>query len=180
VDLCRGPHVESTRQINPAALKLLKVAGAYWRGDENRPMLQRIYGTVWQTKDELDSYLYRLAEAEKRDHRKLGKELDLFHIDDEVGMGLVLWHPKGALLWRVIEDFWFKEHLKNGYELVRSPHIGNRRLWEKSGHWGFYSSSMYPPLEAGQSLEDEELERKVDSSEQYLLKPMNCPFHIQI
>jgi len=115
-----------------------------------------------------------------RDHRKLGKELDLFHIDDKVGLGLPLWHPRGAIIWRKIEDFWYDAHLKNGYQLVRSPHIGNRVLWETSGHWGFYNSSMYPPLEAGQTLEDQQKHKKVEVSEQYLLKPMNCPFHVQI
>ena len=116
----------------------------------------------------------------RRDHRKLGQELDLFHIDNEVGQGLILWHPKGAMIWRVIEDYWYSQHLANGYELVRSPHIGDKKLWEKSGHWGFYSNSMYPPFEAGQSLEDRESSKKLHKSEQFLLKPMNCPFHVQI
>jgi threonyl-tRNA synthetase len=119
-------------------------------------------------------------EAAKRDHRKLGKELDLFHIDEMVGLGLPLWHPKGAILWRVIEDFWYREHLKNGYELVRSPHIGNRQLWETSGHWGFYNESMYPPIEVGQTLKESQNKESTKESEQFLLKPMNCPFHIQI
>ncbi|HQH20165.1 MAG TPA: threonine--tRNA ligase, partial [Candidatus Pacearchaeota archaeon] len=145
IDLCKGPHVASTQEINPQGFKLQKIAGAYWQGDEKKPMLARIYGLAFETKAELDDYLNKQAEAEKRDHRKLGKELDLFHIDEEVGIGLILWHPKGAILWRIIEDFWFKQHLENGYELVRTPHIGNRKLWEHSGHWGFYSNSMYPP-----------------------------------
>jgi threonyl-tRNA synthetase len=180
VDLCRGPHLESTGEINPEAIKLMKIAGAYWRGDEKNKMLQRIYGTAWETKAGLEGYLKMLEEAEKRDHRKLGRELDLFHIDEQVGLGLILWHPKGAMVWRMIEDFWHQEHMKKGYDFVRSPHIGNRKLWEQSGHWGFYSSSMYPPLEVGQSLEDLKAGKKVGESEQYLLKPMNCPFHIRI
>jgi len=178
VDLCKGSHLDNTEKIG--AFKLMSIAGAYWRGDEKNKMLTRVYGTVFPTKEELHNYLQLLEEAKKRDHRKLGKELDLFHIDDQVGLGLPLWHPKGAMLWRVIEDFWYKEHLKNGYELVRTPHIGNRRLWETSGHWGFYNSSMYPPMEVGQSLEERQEGKKVEVSEEYLLKPMNCPFHVQI
>jgi len=178
VDMCKGPHLESTIKIG--SFKLTHTAGAYWRGDEKNKMLQRIYGVCFATREELDAHLKMVEEAKKRDHRKLGKELDLFHIDDDVGQGLVLWHPNGALLWHIIESFWYKKHLRNGYSLVRSPHIGNRRLWEKSGHWGFYSGSMYPPLEAGQSLEDLKLDKKAKQSEQYLLKPMNCPFHVQI
>lgn len=180
VDLCKGPHVKSTKEIDPKAFKLQKLAGAYWRGDEKNAMLTRIYGLAFESEKKLNQYLVLLAEAEKRDHRKLGKELDLFHIDEEVGIGLVLWHPKGAILWRVIEDFWFKKHLENGYDLVRTPHIGNRRLWERSGHWGFYSGSMYPPLEVGQSLEELKNKDEVKESEQFLLKPMNCPFHVSI
>ncbi len=180
VDLCAGPHIKSTKEIDPNSFVLSSIAGAYWRGSEKNKMLQRIYAFAFNTKEELEKHLNDIEEAKKRDHRKLGRELDLFHIDDEVGLGLVLWHPKGAMLWRIIEDFWFKEHLKNGYELVRSPHIGSKRLWEKSGHWGFYSSSMYPPLEIGQTLEEQKQAKKVEISEQYLLKPMNCPFHVQI
>jgi threonyl-tRNA synthetase len=179
-DLCRGPHIESTNQIKPGSFKLDKLAGAYWRGDEKNKMLTRIYGLAFDTKEELDAYLEKMAEAEKRDHRRLGKELDLFHIDDLVGLGLPLWHPKGAKLWRLIEDFWYQEHDKAGYDLVRSPHIGNKILWETSGHWGFYNESMYPPLEAGQSLMDSQNKEAVKESEMYLLKPMNCPFHVQI
>lgn len=179
-DLCRGGHVDSAKEINAEAFKLDKVAGAYWRGSEKNKMLTRVYGIAFLTKEELDQYVFGQEEAKKRDHRKIGKELDLFHFDDKVGLGLPLWHPKGALLWRVIEDFWYNEHLKNGYGLVRSPHIGNRILWETSGHWGFYNSSMYPPLEVGQSLEEKQSGEKVENSEEYLLKPMNCPFHIQI
>ncbi|OGZ27986.1 MAG: threonine--tRNA ligase, partial [Candidatus Nealsonbacteria bacterium RIFOXYC1_FULL_40_7] len=143
-------------------------------------MLTRIYGTAFFSQKELDEYLKNIEEAKKRDHRKLGKELDLFHIDERVGLGLPLWHPKGAILWREIEDFWYKEHLKNGYGLVRTPHIGNSELWKTSGHLNFYNSSMYPPLEAGQALEEKQQGKKVDVSEEYYLKPMNCPFHLQI
>ncbi len=179
-DLCRGGHVENTKEIDPDTFMLERIAGAYWRGDEKNKMLTRIYGLAFETKKELDDYLARQEEARKRDHRKIGKDLDLFHTDEMVGLGLPLWHPKGALLWRVIEDFWYKEHLKNGYDLVRTPHIGNRVLWEKSGHWGFYNKSMYPPMEAGQSLEEKQQDKKAEYSEEYLLKPMNCPFHVQI
>jgi len=179
-DLCRGPHIESTKEIKPNSFKLQKLAGAYWRGDEKNKMLTRIYGLAFNTKEELDEHLRLLSEAEKRDHRKLGKELDLFHIDEIVGLGLPLWHPKGARLWRALENFWYNEHEKAGYELVRSPHIGNKKLWETSGHWGFYNDSMYPPLEAGQSLLDSQEKKVVKESEAYLLKPMNCPFHVQI
>jgi threonyl-tRNA synthetase len=180
VDLCKGPHIKSTKDIDPKAFKLDKLAGAYWKGDEKNAMLTRVYGLAFETEEKLNGYLKLLEEAEKRDHRKLGKELDLFHIEEDVGIGLVLWHPKGAILWRVIEDFWFKKHLENGYDLVRTPHIGNRKLWERSGHWGFYSGSMYPPIEVGQSLEELKNKDEVKESEQFLLKPMNCPFHVAI
>jgi threonyl-tRNA synthetase len=177
-DLCRGPHVETANQIG--VVELNKIAGAYWRGKEDNPQLQRIYGLCFTTQEQLDGHKLLLQEAEKRDHRKIGKELDLFHIDEMVGLGLPLWHPKGAILWRVIEDFWYEQHLKNGYELVRTPHIGKQQLWETSGHWGFYNDSMYPPLEVGKSLKDEQEKQEVAVSERYLLKPMNCPFHVQI
>lgn len=179
-DLCRGPHIESSIKIKPGSFKLHRLAGAYWRGNEKNKMLTRIYGLAFDTKEDLDNYLKMMAEAEKRDHRKLGKELDLFHFDDKVGLGLPLWHPNGAILWRLVEDYWYQEHLKNGYGLVRSPHIGNKVLWETSGHWGFYNSSMYPPLEIGQTLEERQNKEKVKDSEEYLIKPMNCPFHMQI
>jgi len=179
-DLCRGPHVENTNQIKPGSFKLDKLAGAYWRGDEKNKMLTRIYGLAFDTKEELDNYLKMLAEAEKRDHRKLGKDLDLFHADEMVGLGLPLWHPKGARLWRTIEDFWYKAHEQAGYDLVRTPHIGNKSLWETSGHWGFYNDSMYPPIEVGQSLSASQNKEAVKESEIYLLKPMNCPFHVRI
>ncbi|MFA5175397.1 MAG: threonine--tRNA ligase [Patescibacteria group bacterium] len=177
-DLCRGPHISSSKEIG--VFKLTKLAGAYWRGKSENPQLQRIYGVCFYTQEELDEYSRKLIEAEKRDHRKLGKELDLFHIDEVVGLGLPLWHPKGAILWRMIEDFWYKEHLKSGYSLVRTPHIGNKTLWETSGHWGFYNESMYPPMEVGQNLKERQNKDEVKESEEYLIKPMNCPFHIQI
>lgn len=180
IDLCSGPHVKNTKEIPADGFALTHLAGAYWRGDEKNKMLTRIYGLSFKGKNELNEYREMLKEAEKRDHRKLGKELDLFHIDETVGLGLPLWHPKGAILWRVIEDFWYEEHIKNGYELVRTPHIGNRALWEISGHWGFYNKSMYPPIEVGQTLEERQKQEKADHSEEYLLKPMNCPFHVQI
>ncbi|MFA7088138.1 MAG: threonine--tRNA ligase [Patescibacteria group bacterium] len=180
IDLCRGPHIDNTNQIKPGSFKLHKLAGAYWRGDEKNKMLTRIYGLAFETKEELEEHLKMLEEAEKRDHRKLGKELDLFHIDEMVGLGLPLWHPKGAKLWRLIEDFWYDAHEKAGYSLVRTPHIGNKALWETSGHWGFYNDSMYPPIEVGQSLSDNQNKEQVKESEIYLLKPMNCPFHVRI
>lgn len=166
VDLCRGPHVTHTGEINPEAIKLLQVAGAYWRGDENQPMLQRIYGTAWRTAEELEQYLWKIEEARKRDHRRLGRELDLFSISDEVGAGLILWHPKGGMVRKIIEDFCRAEHERGGYEFVYSPHIGKISLWETSGHLDWYRENMYSPLDI--------------EGQQYYLKPMNCPFHVQI
>jgi len=180
LDLCAGPHIANTKEIDPESFKLERLAGAYWKSDEKNKMLTRIYGLAFATRQELSTYVEQIEEAKKRDHRKLGKELDLFHIDEVVGLGLPLWHPKGAKIWRIIEDFWYHEHEKAGYELVRSPHIGNKLLWETSGHWGFYNDSMYPPLEVGQSLSDSQNKEKVKESENYLLKPMNCPFHVRI
>ncbi len=165
-DLCRGPHVASTNEINPDAIKLMNVAGAYWRGDEHRPMLQRIYGTAWRTPEELKDYLWKLEEAKKRDHRKLGRELDLFSIEEDIGGGLVLWHPKGGMMRKIIEDFWNEQHEKSGYDFVYSPHIGRAELWETSGHLGFYKENMYAPIDI--------------EGQQYYLKPMNCPFHVYI
>lgn len=165
-DLCRGPHVANSREINPAAVKLLNVAGAYWRGDEKRPMLQRIYGTAWSKPDELKDYLWRLEEAKKRDHRKIGQELDLYSINEEIGAGLILWHPKGGRIRKLIENFWSEEHEANGYEFVYTPHIGKAQLWETSGHLGYYKDNMYSPV--------------VIEGQQYFLKPMNCPFHLHI
>jgi len=176
IDLCAGPHVKSTKDIGN--FKLISFAGAYWRGSEKNKMLSRIYGTSFSSKSELEEYFANLIEAKKRDHRILGEKLNLFMIDPLVGLGLVMWKPKGAMLWRIMEDFWYKEHLKNGYELVRSPHIGNRKLWEASGHWGFYNESMYPPMEVGQNLSDAQKGLKAIIKEEYLIKPMNCPFHI--
>ncbi len=165
-DLCRGPHVENTKEINPQAIKLLSVAGAYWRGDERRPMLQRIYGTAWESPQELQDYLKLLEEAKKRDHRKLGRELDLYSTVDEVGAGLILWHPNGARIRKTMEDFWRAEHDNAGYEFVYTPHIGKAALWETSGHLGYYRENMYSPIDI--------------EGQEYFLKPMNCPFHISI
>lgn len=165
-DLCRGPHVTNSREINPAAIKLLNVAGAYWRGDEKRPMLQRIYGTAWSKPEELKDYLWRLEEAKKRDHRKIGQELDLYSVSDEIGAGLILWHPKGGRIRKLIENFWSEEHEANGYDFVYTPHIGKAQLWETSGHLGFYKDNMYSPVDI--------------EGQQYFLKPMNCPFHLHI
>lgn len=166
VDLCRGPHVENTRQINPEAIKLLSSAGAYWRGDETKAQLQRIYGTAWNTSHELEEYLWKLEEAKKRDHRRLGRELDLFSVSDEVGAGLILWHPKGGMVRKLAEDYCREEHEKGGYDFVFSPHIGKSQLWETSGHLDWYQENMYAPLDI--------------EGQQYFLKPMNCPFHIEI
>jgi len=165
-DLCRGPHVEKTGSLAADGFKLLSIAGAYWRGDEKKQMLTRIYGTAWQSREELNDYLDHLKEIEKRDHRTLGKELDLYSTHENAGAGLVYWHPKGARIRSIVEDFWRREHFKNGYELVYTPHIGKSWLWQTSGHLDFYSEGMYAPL----SIDD------VD----YYLKPMNCPFHIMI
>ncbi|MCP4634752.1 MAG: threonine--tRNA ligase [candidate division Zixibacteria bacterium] len=164
VDLCRGPHIPSTGYIK--AFKLTSVAGAYWRGSEQNRMLQRIYGISFPKKKMLDEYLEFLEEAKKRDHRVLGPKLDLFSISEEVGAGLVLWHPRGSKIRRKIEDFWYDEHYKNGYEIVYSPHIANLDLWKTSGHLDHYNENMYSPL-------------KVESNE-FQLRPMNCPFHIVI
>lgn len=179
-DLCRGPHIKNTSEILPKSFKLDKLAGAYWRGDENNKMLTRIYGLAFNNKEELNNYITKRQEAIKRDHRKLAKELELYKIDDLVGLGLPLWLPKGAKLFKIIEDFWHQAHEQADYQLVKTPHIGNKKLWETSGHWGFYNDSMYPPLEAGQSLMASENKEQLKESEKYLLKPMNCPFHVQI
>jgi len=164
VDLCRGPHVGSTGEVGP--FKLLSIAGAYWRGDEKRPMLQRIYATAFETQAELDDHLKKLAEIEARDHRRLIKQLDLISFHEEAGAGLAYWHPKGGLIRVLIEDYWRKRHLEGGYDIVFTPHIGKARLWETSGHLGFYKDSMYSPME-------------IDEQD-YYIKPMNCPFHIMI
>lgn len=164
VDLCRGPHLPSTGSVG--AIKLLNTAGAYWRGDERNPMLQRIYGTSFPTRTEVDAYLARLEEIKRRDHRKVGKELDLISIQDEIGPGLVLWHPKGAAVRLLIENFWREQHIRDGYQLVYSPHTARLDLWKTSGHLEYYRENMFPSM-------------KLEGSE-YQLKPMNCPYHIMI
>ncbi len=164
IDLCRGPHIDNSAKVK--SIKLLKLAGAYWRGDEKNKMLQRIYGISFPDKKLLDDYLKRLEEAKQRDHRKLGKELDLFSTHDEFGPGLIFWHPKGAIIRKEIEDFWRDEHLKRGYEILYTPHVAKIDLWNKSGHTSFYRENMFP------SMQMDEME--------YLVKPMNCPFHILI
>jgi threonyl-tRNA synthetase len=163
-DLCRGPHVQRSGQIK--AFKLLEVSGAYFRGDENNPMLQRIYGTAFASREAMAAWEKLREEAERRDHRRLGKELDLFSIEDEVGGGLVLWHPNGAMVKMLMEDYWKAQHLRRGYVFVSTPHIGRARLWETSGHLGFFKENMFAPME----IEDDP----------YYAKPMNCPFHIVI
>ncbi|HEU4759844.1 MAG TPA: threonine--tRNA ligase [Dehalococcoidia bacterium] len=164
VDLCQGPHVERTGQVR--AFKLMHVAGAYWRGSERNPMLQRIYGALFETEEELESHLQQIEEAFRRDHRRLGRELDLFSFHEEYGPGLVYWHPKGGRMRTIIEDFWRQEHYRGGYEVVYSPHLGKSTLWQTSGHLDFYAENMYSPMD-------------VDGQD-YYVKPMNCPFHIQI
>ena len=164
VDLCRGPHVPDSSWLK--VFKLLRVAGSYWRGDEKREMLTRIYGTAFADKKELQAYLTRLEEARKRDHRKLGKQLGLFTIQDQIGPGLILWQPRGALLRRLLEDYWKDEHYRNGYQLLYTPHIARQDLWKTSGHLDFYSENMYSAMEIDEVL--------------YQLKPMNCPFHIGV
>jgi threonyl-tRNA synthetase len=164
-DLCLGPHVESTGKLG--AFKLLSVAGAYWRGDEHRPQLQRIYGTAWATKGDLDAYLTRLEEAEKRDHRKLGRDLDLFSFPEELGGGLSVWHPKGGVIRKTVEDYVRNLHLERGYELVVTPHLARGGLWETSGHLEKFVENMYPAMSATDGTD-------------YYVKPMNCPFHVLI
>ncbi len=164
VDLCRGPHVIDSYVIR--AFRLTHLAGAYWRGDERRPMLTRIYGTAFPTQEMLEQHLFRLEEAKRRDHRRIGRELDLFSVDDEVGAGLILWHPKGGLVRKLIEDLWRDQHLKNGYALIYTPHVGRAKLWETSGHLDFYREYMYARMEM--------------EGNDYYVKPMNCPFHIKV
>jgi len=166
IDLCKGPHIKSTKEIPIDAFKLTKIAGAYWRGNERNPMLTRIYGVAFKTKKELDEYLKKEAEAEKRDHRILGQKLELFMFDEEVGAGLPLWMPKGLILRKIIEDYLYKELKKEGYLWLLTPHIGKKQLWQTSGHWELYQEDMYSPI-------------KIEM-EEYLLKPMNCPFHVKI
>ncbi|MBI5344975.1 MAG: threonine--tRNA ligase, partial [Deltaproteobacteria bacterium] len=164
LDLCKGPHLPSTGWIK--AFKLTGTAGAYWRGSEKNRMLQRIYGTSFPAKKELEDYLDRLTEAGRRDHRKLGRELDLFSTNEEIGPGLVLWHPNGAAVRRIIEDFWRGEHIKGNYDIIYTPHIAMTGLWKKSGHWDFYRENLFSPMDV--------------EGQDYIVKPMNCPFHIQI
>jgi len=166
VDLCRGPHVEHTGQINPSALKLMQVSGAYWRGDENNPMLQRIYGTAWKTSKELEEYLWQIEEARKRDHRKLGKELEIFTFDDEVGPGLPLWLPRGAVIIDELEKLAKEKEDAAGYLRVRTPHLAKQDLFIHSGHLPYYAESMFPPMEM--------------EGTKYYIKPMNCPMHHKI
>ena len=163
-DLCRGPHVDNTSAIK--SFKLLHTSAAYWRGDERNQILQRIYGTAWNTDKELRIYLKRLEEAKKRDHRKLGKELDLFSVSDDIGPGLILWHPKGSRIRCLMEDFWKAEHFANGYEMVHSPHAAKVDMWKTSGHMDFYKDNIFSPMDI--------------EGKEYVMKPMNCPFHIQI
>ena len=165
-DLCRGPHVATTKELNAQAFKLVKIAGAYWRGDEKRPMLTRVYGYGFQKPNELKDYLNLLVEAEKRDNRKLGKELDLFSTQEDAGPGLIYWHPKGGRFRVALENWWRDEHYKNGYEILFTPHIGKSWLWETSGHLSFYKEGMYSSME-------------IDEDD-YYIKPMNCPFHIMV
>jgi threonyl-tRNA synthetase len=165
VDLCRGPHVTSTGRLK--AVKLMRTAGAYWRGNEKNPQLQRIYGTAWEDRKALRKYLNRLEEAEKRDHRRLGVELDLYSFPSDLGSGLAVWHPKGGLLRKEVEDYSRRTHLAHGYDYVVSPHVAKADLWKTSGHLEFYAEGMYPAME-------------LDGDQQYYVKPMNCPFHILI
>jgi threonyl-tRNA synthetase len=162
-DLCAGPHVDSTAKIPKKAIELTRLAGAYWRGDETRPMLQRIYGTAWKTPDQLKQHKFLLKEAQRRDHRTLGQKLDLFSIQEAAGGGLVFWHAKGSKVRRLMEDFWKDAHVKAGYDIVYSPHLANINLWKTSGHFDFYRQDMFQQIK----VEDEE----------YQIKPMNCPFH---
>ncbi|MBR4221343.1 MAG: threonine--tRNA ligase, partial [Victivallales bacterium] len=163
-DLCRGPHIENTSQIG--AIKLMSIAGSYFRGNEKNPMLQRIYGTAFATKEELQEYLTRIEEAKKRDHRKIGQELELFSTHEEIGPGLICWHPNGARIRHEIETFWKQAHYENGYELVYTPHVGRAFLWQTSGHLDFYRDGMYSSMDI--------------DGDPYYVKPMNCPFHIMI
>jgi threonyl-tRNA synthetase len=173
-DLCRGPHLPTTRHI--PAFKLMRVAAAYWRGDEKNPQLQRIYGTAWESKEAMKAYLDRLAEAERRDHRKLGAELDLFSFPDEIGSGLAVFHPKGGVIRRVMEDYSHRRHEQAGYEFVNSPHITKGALFETSGHLDWYRENMYPPMHVDAEI-DEETGEVRKPGQDYYLKPMNCPFH---
>jgi threonyl-tRNA synthetase len=175
VDLCRGPHLDSTGEIPADAFKLTKISGAYWKGDEKNKMLQRIYGVAFTAKKELDDYLKMMEEAEKRNHVKLGKELELFANFAEIGQGLPVWLPKGYAIRRALEDYMIALERSYGYEHILTPHINRKELFETSGHWGFYNESMYPPLEVGQNLKDAQEGKEVKVKETFILKPMNCP-----
>jgi threonyl-tRNA synthetase len=166
IDLCQGPHLKSTKEIDPQAFKLTKIAGAYWKGNEKNPMLTRIYGIAFKTKKELDDFLKKEAEIEKRDHRILGKKLELFLFDEEIGAGLPIWLPKGQILRHLIEDYLYQKLNSEGYQWLITPHIANLNLWKRSGHWDFYRENIYSPIEI--------------EKEKYLLKPMNCPFHVLV
>ena len=166
IDLCKGPHLKSTKQVPLDGFKLTKIAGAYWRGNERNKMLTRIYGTGWPSKKELNNYLNKVKQAEQRDHRLLGKKLELFMFDEEIGAGLPLWMPKGTSLIKIIEDYLYKELNQAGYKWIRSPHIANLQIWKTSGHWDFYRENLYAPIDV--------------EKEKYMLKPMNCPFHIKV
>jgi threonyl-tRNA synthetase len=163
-DLCAGPHLENTGELNPKAIELESVAGAYWRGDETKAQLQRIYGTAWETAEQLEAYLKQQEEAKRRDHRKIGQDLDLFSIQEDAGGGLVFWHPKGARIRYIIEEYWRKAHLADDYELLYTPHIADLELWKTSGHFDFYREGMFDQM--------------VIEDRQYQIKPMNCPFHV--
>jgi len=166
IDLCKGPHIKSTKEVPLTSFKLTKIAGAYWRGKERNPMLTRIYGKAFKTKKELNRYLLKETEAEKRDHRLLGQKLNLFQVDEDIGAGLILWPPKGTILRKAIEDYLYKELTLQDYQWVVTPHIGKLELWKTSGHWKLYRENMYPPIDV--------------ENEKYELKPMNCPFHVKI
>ncbi len=172
IDLCTGPHIRSTKEIPIDAFKLTKISGAYWKGDEKNPMLTRIYGVAFENKKALEKYLKFQEEAEKRDHRVLGQKLDLFHIDENVGPGLILWHPKGALIKKIIIDYALNKYLANGYKLVDTPHIAKLNLWKTSGHLDFYKENMMPPMHMKEIGKEEK--------DDYQIKPMNCPFHIAV
>ncbi|HOA47779.1 MAG TPA: threonine--tRNA ligase, partial [Candidatus Pacearchaeota archaeon] len=172
IDLCKGPHIRSTKEIPIDAFKLTKISGAYWKGDEKNPMLTRIYGVAFENKKALEKYLKFQEEAEKRDHRVLGQKLDLFHIDENVGPGLILWHPKGALIKKIIIDYALNKYLANGYQLVDTPHIAKLNLWKTSGHLDFYKENMMPPMHMKEIGKEEK--------DDYQIKPMNCPFHIAV